>query len=517
MAVMDYVRLYSSKWKESWGKLEARQKIIFSAIGAMILIGFVVLITSFGPGEAGYKALEVPVSNPQAAVRKLMQYGIEARHDMESGSIKVPQDLEQRSALILTSFGMLPDGRNRYAFLKESNLTQTDSRMRQTLLKEQQEIIADTLSALPFISQAEVILTPAAEPFNYQLSSPDILAKAAVTVELIDQLRLTEEQVASICELVGGSWETLDPERVRLMDFTGTPYVYTKDWRSAITVQTHKERYERNWKRKIEDLLMPYGAHAEVEVVIDPTKSRLETRTLTGPAKPTYEETSEEQSEGTTKAGTTGVEMDVQRDRINDPGRRELQEKRSMEMGLTKYDYDVASERKDQTTPFKIDYSESSITVRLSDKHKDQLTAEKIAEIQRAVETATHVSAGNVSITIAPDSAMAGIGGGMGGGAGGMVDSLLSETNIVRALLLLLGIGSVIGLMIMVKKSAPEPLSLVDEEYADDSPEPMPEVPRLPPVEQLEGNLVREKVVDLIKKNPVAAANLVKRWMIMGK
>lgn len=513
MAIQDYVKVYRDKGRDAWGKLTGRQRLIFAGLGVGVVALFVAVIIGFGSGSGGMVEIKVPVSDPTAAVRRLAVYGIKSEHNLTKAAVMVPAEMEQKAAMILTFTGLLPDGRKAYDFLSEANLAMTDQRTRMQYITRLQDMLSETIAASPDISQAEVFLTEHGKPHEFRLPDFNLAPKASVKVELTNGGRLTEEQQLSIASLVAGSFTALSESNVRISDFNLNFYpTIDENWRMNFTVRSTQLNEQASAARKIELVLSQYHAQASVTIAMKTAKQGIVETLLEGEAKPLDQTTRKFAEKSRGLHGTSGQEGDAGRDGAFDPGRSVTDSERTEDTKTTRSDYN----RKQITTQDDLprpDYAASSAAVRVITD--ETLSPEQMNQIQLMAARATLIPPQNIQVMAAPPAAMAALGAG-GGSTGGVMEFLNSE-HAPKLILLLIALGAVVALMVMLRKSAPKPLTMVDEALLAEAEEDVIDIPGLPPVDQLHGNLVREKVVELVRKNPKAAANLVKRWMIFGK
>lgn len=511
MALQDYARVYRDKGRDAWKKLSARQKVLFTLLGAGVVALFFVMILSFGAGSGGMVPINQYGGDPRAAVAKLVVWGIKAQHDVTNGEILVPKEQEQRAAVILVTSGLFPNGRTAYSFLNESNLTQTDQRTRLQFITTLQDVLAQTISASPLINQATVNLTEHGKPWEFRHPQKFLDAKASIAVETADGGRLTPSQQMAISGLVTGAFTGLKIENITLTD-QFLNFYKPMDERAIqnFTVDEKRLSMNREAERGIETALAHMNATATVSIAVRPIFRNTHSRTPNPDTKLVASERANATSrEGNTKVGTAGIEGEVGREPFHDPGRGNMFEKAETEDISRNFDYGTTevTEREDDIRMIHAE-STATVTVRL-DGALDEAAEQKV---KMAASRATSIPASNIEVVVAPPvQVLAGV-----GGSAAMLEWFQGEAGM-KVILLIILLGSVIALMVMLKKSAPKPLTLVDETIDDEEADDIPEIPGLPPVDQLHGNLVREKVVELVRKNPKAAANLVKRWIIFGK
>lgn len=514
MAIQDYIKVYRDKGRDSWAKLNGKQKVIFSLLGVGVVVLFAVMILAFGSGSGGLTELKIPVSDPHAAVRRLAVYGITAEHNLEKAAVVVPKEMEQKAAMILTFTGLLPNGREAYGFLDESNLAMTDQRTRMKYIAMLQEMLGQTIAASPDISQAEVFLTEHGKPWEFRIEDKKLNAKASVKVETTHGGRLTEEQQLSIASLVAGSFQALTESEVRISDFQLNYYpTIDESWQMNFTVQSRQRQLQRDSERKIEFQLASLRAKAAVTIPMLIAERRDEYEEFDGEKRPTTTVTESYSNNSKTKYGTSGQEMDAGRDAVFDPGRAiaDTSETKDIKREDAKYSSKRGYTFTKQPEP---NYKEATAAVTVV--NEGPLAPEKLSDIKNIAAGATGIPVGSIQVMVEAPDAMAAAGL-VGGSADSGFAAFLQSENAMKIVLLMIALGSVVALMVMLRKSAPKPLTMMDETLEAEAEEDIPEIPGLPPVDQLHGNLVREKVVELVRKNPKAAANLVKRWMIFGK
>jgi len=509
MAFMDYVKLYRDKGKEAWVKLNTRQRWIFAGVGIALVVGFVALISMFGAGSGGRVTIEISgQATPEVAMQKLAEFGIDSK--LENGAISVPKDVERRAKMILLSSNYLPNTAEAYKFLFNSDFTTTQHRLTEQQRVALEQVLGSVISNLQGVSDARVMITPAVSPWHYSLPREDMSAKASVHVTLKGQERLPPVQVTAIANLVGHAYATLSPERVAINDQYGRPYRATNDWQDIVEAVERQAQDERAVVMNVENVMGPYrprvSAHVEVRRMNRVSDS---VDFKDGDPKVEYEETRDENERNITRKGTAGAIGEIGREAGADPAGATVNSDREGSERVVKYLYS-----KSQVTEIQrgLVVVREGVGIVYDEAYKADVEA-RAAQFKKLISDGTGIPADKISLLAVPMPAMEAGAGGIGGWAGG----LLTPKNIMNGVLLVLAIGAFVTLMVMLKKSAPKPLTDVDEDIVEEKVEPMPEVPRLPPVTQLEGNLVREKVVELVKKNPAAAANLIKRWMILGK
>ncbi|NUQ34996.1 MAG: hypothetical protein HUU29_08655, partial [Planctomycetaceae bacterium] len=380
MAFMDYVKLYREKGTEAWGKLPTRQRWIYGGIGAMILVGFVLLIASFGSGEGGMVPLKVPVTDTRTALDRLAMFQIQAELSEDQNNILVPREKEKNAVWVLASAKILPDAKSHYQFLRETDLTQTDARMQEAVRTTVEELMSETIAAMSFISQAEVRIAPPDKRWHVGHMIESAQAKASVIVGLRDQSVLDDAQVAAIVQTVAFSYPTMPEENVVITDLNGNPYRYDGDWTVTANYNKTKVREEVMIAMKAEGALRSFGPRAEATVFIDQaTKNEKTTEFLDQEGRPTVRQSREESETEMKRTGPVGAIGEVGPSARETPGMGEFEVKR--ELAETREDgllYGTRETVRTEHGKLQIDYSQSAVTVTLNEEHKAKIEPEML-------------------------------------------------------------------------------------------------------------------------------------------
>jgi len=353
--------------------------------------------------ESDRTELKIPTSDPAAAVRRLAKYGIPSEHDLKFASIVLPNEFEERAAMVLTFTGMLPSGREAYGFLNESDLAMTDHRTRIQYICKLQDMLAETIALMPGVSQAEVFLSEHAKPWEFRVEDRKLDGKVSVKVETTHGGRMTEEEQLAIASLVAGSFMSLTEANVRISDFALNYYPIIDDsWQMTLVIQSRQRQLQRDAERKIELQLAAYNARAAVTIPMLIVK-------VESPKK------------AKTQYGTSGEEADAGRDEVHDPGRRLDAKPRPAEptpaptgrSGTSGQEFDAGRDAVhdpgrniDDTTGIKSahndilqpDYANASAAITLI--HPTALSADKIAEAKRIASAASGIPADRIQILV---------------------------------------------------------------------------------------------------------------------
>jgi flagellar M-ring protein FliF len=264
-----------------------RQVMILLGVSAAVAAGFAIVLWSQTPGFTNlYSDLE-----PEDAVQvvdALRAADIEYKLNADTGTVMVPEARLHAARLELASQGLPQSSVAGIDSLREQP-TFGQSQFRESALYQHalEAELARTISFIGSVRDARVHLAlPRQSAFIRDRKS----ASASVMLNLYRGRELESDQTASIVNLVASSVPNLTTANVTVIDQHGRLLSSgDQEWSDRATASQFKfaERVERNYKRRIEDLLTPLvgpgRVRAEVVADLDFTMSE-ETRESFDPA-----------------------------------------------------------------------------------------------------------------------------------------------------------------------------------------------------------------------------------------
>jgi len=254
-----------------------RQITLLLGLAVSVAAGFAVVLWSQTPG---YSRLYGGLDGADAAqvVESLRAADIDFKLNTDSGTVMVPESRLDDARLELASQG-LPQGSSAgMAWLQEQS-TFGQSQFRENALYQHalEAELARTIAHLRAVRDARVHLAlPRQSAFIRDRKS----ASASVMLSLYRNRELGSDQAAAIVHLVASSVPNLLASNITVIDQQGQLLSSgEQQWNDAVTSNQFKfvERLERNYKRRIEDLLTPLlgpgRVRAEVAADLDFTVS----------------------------------------------------------------------------------------------------------------------------------------------------------------------------------------------------------------------------------------------------
>ena len=232
------------------------KKIGVVAALALVVVGFAGLIIL--SGQEQYKTLYSNLSEADAAlvVSKLQEQKIPYKLSANGSSIQVPENSLLDTRLTMAAEGVPKGGGIGYEVFDETKMGATEFVQRINYQRAIQGELSRTINQFKEILSSRVhIVTPKETLFIDQQKHPT----AAVVLQLKEGRNLTSSQVQAIVNLVSGSVEGLEPDRVSVVDTAGRVLYDKKDENQLAglsqTQTDYKRKLESDLVSKIQTLL----------------------------------------------------------------------------------------------------------------------------------------------------------------------------------------------------------------------------------------------------------------------
>lgn len=204
--------------KTFWDRLSRPQKIITVLAPLVVAAALISLIT--WAGRPQYVAIFTKLSDTEAGAITTKLKDLKADYQLaDNGStIMVPQQSAAEIRLQLASAGLPQQSKFSFDSLNTMHLGETDADRKLRYVLGLQNELENTLKTLNGVEDARVhIVMPEASLFVDSQKS----ATAAVTVKLVPQTKLSDDQVRAVANLMARSVEGLHPENVTIVDTGG--------------------------------------------------------------------------------------------------------------------------------------------------------------------------------------------------------------------------------------------------------------------------------------------------------
>ena len=248
-----------------------RQIMLLVGVAGSVAVGFAIVLWSQTPA---YSRLYGDLDGADAAqvAEALRAADIDFKLNTDTGDVMVPESRLHDARLELASQGLPQGAAAGMESLKEQSSFGQSQFLENALYQHALEAeLARTITHLGVVRDARVHLALPRQSMFIRDRKP---ASASVMLNLYRSLELESDQAASIVHFVASSVPNLLASNVTVIDQQGRLLSSgERGWIDALTANQFKlaERLERNYKRRIEELLTPLLGPGRVraEVVVD--------------------------------------------------------------------------------------------------------------------------------------------------------------------------------------------------------------------------------------------------------
>jgi flagellar M-ring protein FliF len=289
---------------ELLGKMSPSQRISLLALMAVLVISIVLLIF-WSAGDSWTRLFEEDITTDQQmeVARALEGAGIEYKDS--TGQIAVNNKDRKKALAVIYQEGAKPEKKDFYKWLWEESLTENPSGREKKYIRAREQDLAEIISEMPGIQSARVMLNKVANRHILEDSMPR--STAAVALKLKRGVSTLPQQTAlAISRLVAGAID-LKPNDVQITA-NGRYYpVYDDDSLGGYSSQQLeiKERIESSFTKKVRDafpflpgIVVSVNVKLKLEkekgsrIINDPDKALAKTHEETvkskGPGAPGY-------------------------------------------------------------------------------------------------------------------------------------------------------------------------------------------------------------------------------------
>ncbi|EHQ91616.1 flagellar basal-body MS-ring/collar protein FliF [Desulfosporosinus youngiae] len=293
-----------------WSNLSSPQKII-TVLAPLLVAGALIYLIMWA-GRPQYVPIFTKLSDADAGAITTKLKDLKADYKLaDNGStIMVPQQSAADLRLQLASAGLPQQSKFSFDNLDTMRLGETDADRKLRYVLGLQNELENTLKTLNGVEDARVHIVMPEPSLFVDNQKP---ATAAVTLKLLPNTKLGEDQVRAIANLLSGSVEGLLPENVTIVDTGGN--VLSDDLgkgnpeKLTVTQYQLKQTVEEDTRKSIQSMLdrvLGSGkAVVRVSAVLDFDQRKIVKQT-NGPGAVVSEQTSNEtNTNGTVGAGGT--------------------------------------------------------------------------------------------------------------------------------------------------------------------------------------------------------------------
>lgn len=291
--------------KQLIAKLSWSQRI-WVVVGALVAVAGLTALSRWNQ-ERDFKPLfsDLAAEDAGALVAKIKESGIEYRLADNGSTILVPSASVAEARLAMAAAGLPKSGRIGFELFDKANFGASDFTEQVNYHRAVEGELERSVMAVREVAEARVHITWAKESLYAESRQP---AKASVLVKLRPSSHLSAQNVTAICQLTASAVPELSVDQVSLVDTSGTllnrPRRNTPGDDASEAVLEYRKSVERDLQNKIAATLEPLlgiehfraGVSVDVDItsadqseeIYDPQKSAVLTASKTedGPALP---------------------------------------------------------------------------------------------------------------------------------------------------------------------------------------------------------------------------------------
>jgi flagellar M-ring protein FliF len=238
--------------------LTVGQRIAIAAV-VVLLVGGVVSLVRWRH-ESDFRPLFTGMSAEDAAavVQKLKESGVDHRLEANGSSILVPSERVDELRLEMAASGLPRTGRIGFELFDKTNLGATDFAEHINYRRALEGELERSIRSMSEVEQARVHISFPKDSVFLDSREP---AKASVVLTLKQGMRLSENNILAVTNLVAGAVEGLTPEFVSVVDMRGNLLNRAKrtnmENSSDDAALEYKHAIEKDLLTKVEATLAP--------------------------------------------------------------------------------------------------------------------------------------------------------------------------------------------------------------------------------------------------------------------
>lgn len=265
-------KLFSNIWTQFTGFFRSLPPVKrASVIGAFFAVLIAIAVTIMMATGSNYKPLLTNVASDQMVtlLSQLQKSNIPFRVQDDGKTILVPEQLLHSTQMkLMTEMGSTKIGNIGFEIFDKQDFGTTSYAQKINYQRALQGELVRAINTLTAVKQSKVILAiPPKKTFLEEGGSPT----ASVVIELQPGKSLTPEQVKGISYLVASGVESLDPDKVNVVDSRGKVLSRNFDTATAATgeLMELKTRVEQQLEDRIESILSKVVGPGKVIARVD--------------------------------------------------------------------------------------------------------------------------------------------------------------------------------------------------------------------------------------------------------
>lgn len=260
-----------TQFREFYKNLTPMKRLSIMGSGVIVMVSGAIVLTMVSGTNYSPLFVNVPADQVASIIENLQRKNIPFKLNDAGNTILVPKELLHSTQMaVMTEMSSNKVGQVGLEIFEKQDFGITSYAQKINYQRALQGELMRAINTLDAVKQSKVILAlPAKKTFLEEGGQPS----ASVIIELNEGKMLSPEQVRGITHLVASSVESMDPDRVTVVDSRGKTLTRPQAAESAGSTELLdlKARIEQNFEDRIESILSRVVGNGKVIARVNAT------------------------------------------------------------------------------------------------------------------------------------------------------------------------------------------------------------------------------------------------------
>ena len=264
----NYISLLSKDIKRLWGGLDFPQRLAIILLVIITIVAVSYFVTKSVEPNWGVLYSDLAETDAVAVVENLKKAGYPFKLSDDKKTVLVPADLKEDLRLMIAQKDVIHDSNPGFELLDKIQLGATDFQNKLTRQRIFQGELTRTIERIQGIKKARVQI---ADPERSVFSDKDDSPSASVMLILEPGVKIKQEQVKAIKNIVAYSIPRLNPDKVFITDQNGSALSDESGGGGASDITDYRTGFETGISKKIQAVLEKIVGTENVNVQVSAT------------------------------------------------------------------------------------------------------------------------------------------------------------------------------------------------------------------------------------------------------
>ncbi|MDD3013192.1 MAG: flagellar basal-body MS-ring/collar protein FliF [Candidatus Gastranaerophilales bacterium] len=264
----NYISLLSKDIKRLWGGLDIAQKLVIIVLIIVTTVAISYFVTKSIEPNWGVLYSDLTEPDAVAVIENLKKAGYSYKLSDDKKTVLVPAELKEDLRLMIAQKDVIHDSNPGFELLDKIQLGATDFQNKLTRQRIFQGELTRTIERIQGIKKARVQI---ADPERSVFSDKDESPTASVMLILEPGVKIKQEQVKAIKNLVGYSVPRLSPDKVFITDQSGSSLSDEAGGGGSSDINEFRTGFETEVSKKVQAVLEKIVGSENVNVQVSAT------------------------------------------------------------------------------------------------------------------------------------------------------------------------------------------------------------------------------------------------------